>query len=42
MRRHEEATETLPERPEHITEPGMERPFRIGGHGHGGMAIGVL
>ena len=25
VRRHEEATETLPERPEHITEPGMER-----------------
>lgn len=25
VRRHEEATETLPERAEHITEPGMER-----------------
>lgn len=25
VRRHEEATETLPERSEHITEPGMER-----------------
>jgi RNA polymerase sigma-70 factor (ECF subfamily) len=25
VRRHEEATETLPEKAEHITEPGMER-----------------
>lgn len=25
VRRHEEATETLPERSEHVTEPGMER-----------------